>query len=118
MKRSHMQKKRKVLFICTANQMRSRTAETMYKDDPRFEVKSAGTSSFATKTIDEPLVSWADIIVVMERRHQREINRKFSDIVRHKTVLRLDIPDRYRYMDPSLVREIKDRFEYLYEGGR
>ena len=98
--------------------MRSKTAETIYKSDPRFEIKSAGTSPFATQLVDEDLLNWADIIVVMEKRHQREINRRFDNIVRHKTVLRLDIPDRYQYMDPFLVREIKERFEYLHSGSQ
>lgn len=115
-KETGMKQKTKVLFICTANQMRSKTAETIYRDDPRFEVTSAGTSTFATKIVDDALVTWADIIVVMEQRHQKDIYRRFSHIIRNKTVLRLDIPDRYQYMDPFLVREIKQRFEYLYTG--
>jgi protein-tyrosine-phosphatase len=37
----------KILFVCTANKMRSKTAEELYKNDARFMVKSAGVADFA-----------------------------------------------------------------------
>lgn len=73
-----MKKPVKILFVCTANRMRSRTAEELYRGDTRFSVKSAGTSIFAQVIINEDLVEWADHIVVMERHHEDKIRKKFS----------------------------------------
>ena len=33
-----------VLFVCTANRDRSRTAEDLYRADPRYDVRSAGVA--------------------------------------------------------------------------
>lgn len=113
-----MADKLKVLFVCTANRMRSRTAETMYENDRRFEVRSAGTSMLADQVVDEEILSWAEWIVVMEDAHRRRIQRKFRDIVKNKVILTLDIPDIYFYMDPTLMRDIKARFEDAYTRNR
>ena len=104
----------KLLFICTANQMRSRTAEEMYKNDPRFEVASAGTAWFAERRIDEQNLSWADIIVVMEQHHQKAIRKEFPRIAKEKKILVLDIPDIYQFMDRTLMRDLKAKFEEVY----
>ena len=104
----------KVLFVCTANKMRSRTAEEIYRDDRRFSVRSAGTGMFATKVIDEEILSWADYIVVMEKEHRDQIRDRFSAIYSEKKILCLNIPDIYYFMDPTLMREVKERFEKLY----
>jgi protein-tyrosine-phosphatase len=39
--------RQRILFVCTANVDRSRTAEDLYRADPRYEVLSAGTAAFA-----------------------------------------------------------------------
>ncbi len=45
-----------VLFVCTANMQRSPTAETMYRNDPRFQVSSAGTHALANRQVSRELV--------------------------------------------------------------
>jgi len=60
----------KILFVCTINKMRSATAEVIYKNDERFEVKSAGTDSTANTILSIDLLNWADSIVVMEKEHR------------------------------------------------
>ena len=113
-----MTDKLKVLFVCTANRMRSRTAETLYENDRRFEVRSAGTSMLAERVVDEDILSWADWIVVMEEAHRRRIQRNFRKTVKNKVIISLDIPDIYYYMDPTLMRDIKARFEEAYTRNR
>jgi len=105
----------KILFVCTANRMRSRTAEELYRGDPRFRVKSAGTSVFAQVIINEDLVEWADHIVVMERHHEDKIRKKFSRGRDEMKIHSLGIPDIYFFMDKTLAILIKERFEKLYE---
>ena len=105
----------KILFVCTANRMRSRTAEELYRGDTRFSVKSAGTSIFAQVIINEGLVEWADHIVVMERHHEDKIRKKFSQQRGKMKIHSLGIPDIYYFMDKTLMTLIKERFDKLYE---
>ena len=58
----------RILFVCTANVDRSRTAEDLYADDPRYEVRSAGTAPFATLPLTRDLLLWADRVFVMNER--------------------------------------------------
>ena len=111
-----MNKRMKILFVCTANIQRSRTGEELYRNDPRFEVKSAGTSAFADGPVDSELLGWAECIVVMEDHHRKEIKQRYPRIIKGKPVLCLDIPDIYTFMEPALVREIGHRFEKALNG--
>ena len=101
-----------VLFVCTANQQRSPTAEKLYRDDPRFSVDSAGTEAlFMSKRVTPERLEWADLVVVMEERHARTIRSRFSKEARKVRMVVLGIPDIFEYMDERLQREIRDRFE-------
>lgn len=106
-----MKATRKVLFVCTANQQRSPTAERMYAEDPRFSVRSAGTHAFAAHRIAEADLLWADMVVAMEEPHARSIRERFPEAAARVRLVVLGIPDMYRFMDPQLVQEIRDRFE-------
>jgi predicted protein tyrosine phosphatase len=106
-----LDRRRKLLFVCTANRQRSPTAERIYKDDPRFEVRSAGTHAFPGNDITVDVLKWADTVVVMEERHAREIRSRFPGEADEVEIIVLDIPDVFQYMDQHLQREIRDRFE-------
>jgi protein-tyrosine phosphatase len=97
----------RILFVCTANVDRSRTAEDLYKDDPRFEVRSAGTAPFAQNPVDRELLRWADRVFVMSERedgHQSLLRFRFPDVQR--PVVDLDIEDRWKRGHPELVRRL------------
>jgi predicted protein tyrosine phosphatase len=100
--------------VCTANAVRSRTAETLYRDDRRFRVKSAGTSAFANHQVEEDDVAWADYIVVMEEEHKRWLESHIPDELLDTPILVLGIPDIFQYMDRALVRDLRERFEEAY----
>lgn len=97
----------KLLFICSRNQWRSPTAETMWRNRPGFIVKSAGTSPRAKKTVGVADIRWADVIFVMEQKHKNRLNAEFTRMLAHKPVHVLDIPDEYKYMDPELVQDLE-----------
>jgi predicted protein tyrosine phosphatase len=103
--------RRNVLFVCTANRQRSPTAEELYRNDRRFNVRSAGTSRLAKKTVDAEMLRWADLVVVMESDHARAIRERFPDESREVSFIVLGIPDIFHYMDTTLQREIRDTFE-------
>lgn len=93
-----------VLFVCTANVDRSPTAEDLYRDDERYEVRSAGVAPFATTPLTRDLLLWADRVFVMNERedqHRTLLRIRFPDVDR--PVVDLDVEDRWRRGDPQLV---------------
>lgn len=97
--------------------MRSATAHELYKNDDRFEVKSAGTDLNAATVITRELIEWADSIIVMERHHRNAIRKKYPDLYESKTIVCLYIPDDYDFMDRFLQTLIKEKFEDVLERG-
>ncbi|CAA6820499.1 MAG: Cellular communication/signal transduction [uncultured Sulfurovum sp.] len=92
-----------LLFICSRNQWRSPTAEKIYSRDERVNVRSAGTSPKAKKTINANDIKWADIIFVMEYKHRDRLKASFPRLLQYKHMVVLDIPDDYQYMDQALI---------------
>lgn len=96
-----------ILFVCSQNKWRSLTAETIFKNNSNYSVKSAGTENGARVRITEKLVSWADIIFVMEKRHKDRLNDRFGMLLDDKELIILDIGDDYKYMDSELIEILK-----------
>jgi predicted protein tyrosine phosphatase len=100
-------RRERILFVCTANIDRSRTAEDLYRDDPRYEVQSAGTAPFATIPVTRDLLLWADRVFVMSERedgHHTEIKHRFPKLT--ATIVDLDVEDRWPRGHPDLVKRL------------
>lgn len=98
-----------VLFICSRNRRRSPTAEDLYSGSPSILAASAGTSDDAEEVVSLDLIEWADIILPMESRHKKLLQRKFPAAMRSKRCSVLAIADNYDYMDPVLVELIESK---------
>lgn len=96
-----------LLFICSRNQWRSPTAETIWRNHADFNAKSAGTSPKARKSVSSADIRWADVIFTMESKHKNRLKAEFTRLLDHKPIYVLDIPDNYKYMDPELVQELE-----------
>ena len=103
----------KVLFVCSKNQWRSPTAEAIYRDDDRIDVRSRGTAKSAVQTIRGGDIGWADLVLVMENKHRQRILADFPGESKYKPMHVLDIPDEYRFMDAELVELICSAAEPL-----
>jgi predicted protein tyrosine phosphatase len=97
-----------ILFVCSRNKWRSLTAETIFKNYPNISVKSAGTEDAARIKINAKLISWADKIFVMEKKHKEKLLLKFSPELIEKEIFVLEIEDNYKYMDLELIEELKN----------
>jgi predicted protein tyrosine phosphatase len=97
--------------VCGRNQWRSPTAERIYENDNRIEVRSAGVSWQSRHRISNNDVEWADLILVMESRYRSRILELFRDGSLPK-IENLDIPDDYQYMDKDLIEILKKSVEY------
>jgi predicted protein tyrosine phosphatase len=106
-----MNRKPRVLFVCSKNQWRSPTAEKLYQNDPRIEVRSAGLSPKSPHQITSADITWAELILVMEEEHKKRIIETFRGDVELPEILVLGIPDEYRFMDPELVEVLRESVE-------
>ena len=55
-----------LLVVCGRNKKRSRTAEHIFKNDERFNIRSVGLSPKSERKITEQDLNWADLVFVME----------------------------------------------------
>lgn len=99
----------RVLFICAKNRLRSPTAEQVFASWPGVETDSAGVNHDADVPVGPEQLRWADLIFVMERRHQAKLRQNFRAALAGKRVVVLGIPDDFAYMDPALVALLEAR---------
>ncbi|WP_321952303.1 low molecular weight protein tyrosine phosphatase family protein [Paraburkholderia bannensis] len=93
----------RVLFICSRNRLRSPTAESVFASWPGIETASAGTAPDAQEQVSGEHISWAEVILVMERTHKARLSKQFGGALKGKKIVCLDIPDKYAFMQPELV---------------
>lgn len=101
----------KVLFVCTANKLRSPTAEDVFRDFPGIEAVSAGTDAEAPRPLTKELVASANLIFVMENHHRERIRKKYKQRPADSRIVTLHIPDEYERGDPELVALLKEKVE-------
>ncbi len=95
-----------VLFVCALNKRRSVTAERIYRDDPRVEVRSAGVRSEAPRRVSEKDLRWADVVFAMERQQRSRILEEFA-AAELPPIDVLDIPDDFECMDLDLQQVLR-----------
>lgn len=107
------------LFLCTANEHRSRTAEwLMLSANPEASVRSAGLSRrecarSGGRLCDYELLAWADVIIAMEVRHRDRVNEytggRFDALIEV-----LGIEDLYHFRQPELIKLLEQKLgDYL-----
>lgn len=97
----------RVLFVCTANNLRSPTAEAVFRDLPGIECLSAGTDAGAPTPLSGALIASVDLIIAMEKHHRERIRKKFKERPADGRIITLNIPDEYERNDPVLIELLK-----------
>ena len=121
-----------ILVVCTGNICRSPTGEYLLKKElgPEFNVMSAGLgalvdnpaheisqkiamqhgvdmSAHRARQINLDILKWADLILVMEMGHKRELLYKYpwleGKVFRYGESHQVDIPDPYRRPENAFV---------------
>lgn len=103
--------KKKILCVCSAGLLRSPSLATILGwPEYGFNTRAAGIEeSYALIPVDKVLLKWADVILCVENSVKLSLVGKFGDYIMRDcsaTILTLDIPDNFGYMDPKLVEEI------------
>ena len=97
-----------LLVVCGRNKKRSRTAEHIFKNDERFNIRSVGLSSKSERKITEQDLNWADLVFVMEAGHRARISGTYTHLQLPKIEV-LNIEDEFEFMDEELVQLLTDR---------
>lgn len=105
----------RILFICSQNKWRSRTAEHVFRNKAGWTVRSAGTDRAARVRLNANHVSWAEVIFVMEDKHKKRLKQHFRPQLKEQEIIVLDIPDEYQYLDPELIEILESSVNYYLE---
>lgn len=101
-----------ILFLCTANLHRSRTAEHYFRQIRQTNTyRSAGLSEkycsqHQTTLCTVAMLEWADRVFVMEQAHLDRL-REYSGEQFLPKVSLLNIPDEFQYMQLELIQLLK-----------
>lgn len=100
----------KILFICNQGVYRSKTAESLFQDV--YDTQSAGIFSVRNPLTKEKM-DWADLVVTMEESQRSFIANKFPKEYMQNKILCWNIEDFYNYMQPELVKILKDKIKSI-----
>lgn len=101
--------KKRVLFVCTQNRVRSLTAEQLYRTKADLEVRSAGIAENAGVPLTRDLFEWADHVFVFSKGQQKVIKERYPDSFDSKPVVCLGLPDRFEYKSPKLIMVLREK---------
>ncbi|HEX2855766.1 MAG TPA: protein tyrosine phosphatase [Opitutaceae bacterium] len=101
--------RKKVLFVCARNKIRSCTAEKMFAGSLLYDVKSRGVAKDARIKLSAADLRWADLIFVMEKNHKDRIAKEFREELAGKKIVVLFIEDIYEPMEESLVAILRQQ---------
>lgn len=78
---------------------------------PHYEARSAGTEPGARVRVTAGHLGWADVVVVMERKHADYLQQKFPEALLGKQLIILRIPDKFQFMDHILQDLLQERLQ-------
>jgi protein-tyrosine-phosphatase len=126
-----------ILFVCTGNTCRSPMAEGIFRKMASdagidVEVRSAGVSAmdgfpiseqsgrilqdqgiqqqFASKSVTEELMQWADLILTMTMSHKRHLLSGFPQAIEKTFTLKEYVED-----DPAVLKTVTEREQLISE---
>ena len=107
---------KKILFVCSANKDRSKTAEDYFSEKyPELDIASAGTNKkichqLGTQHLTSELMERADQVIVMEEKHRKYIKKSFHS-VDFRSIKVLEVPDRFDYYQKELIDTLRLKVE-------
>lgn len=103
---------KKVLCVCSAGLLRSPTAANVLHQHYGHNTRAVGANGeYALVPVDAVLCEWADEVVFVEEDVYNYVWPNFSDILRRKKIIILNVPDQYEWNDPELRQIIKQQYE-------
>lgn len=100
----------KVLVVCNCNINRSPTVEKWIKETTNHEVRSAGIYHGYPYQVNEELLDWSDLILVMDLSQSKFIKERFN--VSLEKIKMIGISDQYEPDSPELIDLLEFWFSY------
>ncbi len=97
-----------ILVVCGRNKKRSRTVEYIFKNDERFNIRSAGVSNKSERKISENDLNWADLVFVMESEQRVKIREVYRHLDLPKIEV-LNIADDYEFLNEELIEILTEK---------
>ena len=101
--------RKKLLFVCARNKIRSLTAEKLFSGSQQYQVRSRGVANDARIRLTAADLGWADLVFAMEKNHKNRIQQKFREAAADKKIVCLFIEDIYQPMEPALLAELRNK---------
>ena len=92
-----------ILFVCSVNKIRSKTAEDYFSGTNIKTCLKEGTNP-----LEKWMLEWADVIHVMEKKHKEEIVKSIGTNFNKKINI-LNIKDVYKYYQKELIDILKEK---------
>jgi predicted protein tyrosine phosphatase len=105
-----------VIFICTANRDRSRTAEIYFQNKyPEHRFRSAGINKFLSERhggihLKKYMLDVADRIICAEDVHSKYILEKIDKVYESKIEV-LNLGDTETFMKQELINMLEEKFK-------
>lgn len=105
-----------VLFICSANKQRSKTAEDYFSSKyADFYFISAGTNikiceREGTTPLSIEILEESDLVFVMEQKHKKHIMNHLNGKLKKELIV-LNIPDIYKYYQKELIDILEEKLK-------
>lgn len=103
---------KRVLAVCSAGMLRSPTiAHTLSQSPYNYNTRAAGLEeSYALIKVDRVLLEWADEIICADSEHEIQVKSLLNEYKLDVPIVTLNLPDRYEYRNPKLIKLIKERY--------
>lgn len=101
--------RKKILFVCAQNKIRSFTAEKLLSGSLFYDVKSRGVAKDARIRLTARDIDWADVVFVMEKNHKNRIVKDYRERTVGKRIVCLFIEDIYEPMEDALIYELRQK---------
>jgi predicted protein tyrosine phosphatase len=103
----------KLLFVCSGGLDRSPTAEEIVNTEfsDKFKARSCGLYPLThSAVLTREVLKWADIVIVMEPEHKRDILERFFLLIRDKPdIIVFNVPNSYVRNDPELKKLLREK---------
>lgn len=102
---------KKVLAVCSAGLLRSPTVANVLHSEYGYNTRAVGASEeYALIVLDPVLIGWADEIVFVEQKIYDKAWKDFSDLLKKRKNVVLNIPDNYEWNNEDLKLIILEQY--------
>jgi predicted protein tyrosine phosphatase len=105
----------KLLFVHARGGPVQPVPEEVLHGDPRVEVRTTSLVDEPLTVAEEEVASWADVIVVMERRMRHILRRRLKQAGKDKRVVCLHLPEHHDLQDPAYLTLFRERIDVYLE---